>query len=171
MKETNAPETAEKGHFNLVHIVLTLGLIGGFVATYFICVGTGGGLLNTILWFFAVMLPYAALFVLCVARKGLPKFLRNKVGGIVMLVLLIVMLVLTPQLYGWLFWATIAFFFLGGAKVVGGATSSVNITRKDASGNTVTETRRYFGDQTTAAALAAKELESEGYTNVSIEKE
>lgn len=171
MKETNAPEVAEKGHFNLLHILLTIGLIGGFVATYFICVGTSGGLLDTVLWFFAVMLPYVALFILCVVRKGLPGFLHNKTGGIVMLVFLAVMLLLTPKLFGWLFWATIAFFFLGGAKVVGGATSAVTVTRKDANGQTVTETRRYLGDADVAAALAAKELESEGYRNVKIEKE
>lgn len=171
MKETNAPEVAEKGHFNLMHVLVTLGLIAGFVVTFILCVGSGLGVLDTILWFFAVMLPYAALFILCVVRKGLPGFLCNKVGGIVMLVFLVVMLLLTPKLFGWLFWATIAFFVLGGAKLFGGATSAVTITRKDASGQTVTEVRRYVGDADVAAGLAAKELESEGYRNVKIEKE
>lgn len=153
-----------------LHLVLTLGLIVGLGVTFFMSGAVD--FVRILLWLLSSLCPFVLFLLLCYKCKGLPKILRNRVGGWILTVLFAVSLILVPQLaeflYG-LYLIALGYIVLQFVACFApeGGTGTLTITRTDEYGHTTTETRTVYGDMDSAVNQAERDLRSEGYDEIS----
>jgi len=125
-----------------------------------------------LLWLLSSLCPFVLFLLLCYKCKGLPKILRNRVGGWILTILFAVSLILVPQLaeflYG-LYLIALGYIVLQFVACFApeGGTGTLTITRIDEDGHTTTETRTVYGDMDSAVSQAERDLRSEGYDEIS----
>lgn len=164
--EDPAPAARSDHGFCPMQLVVTGGMLVMLVVTSLL--SDCSSFLRTLLWFVSTLTPYAALLVLCVKWKGLPKVFRSRTGGIVLLVLFTAVYLLVPTLTEVLFGICLivtAFFVL---KVVGifAPNGLLTITRQNADGSTTQETRAFYGSAEAALSQAESDLRAEGYEDI-----
>lgn len=160
------PVTRNNRGFCPLQLVAAGGMLVMLVVTFLL--SDCSSFLRTVLWFVSTLVPYAALLLLCSKCKGLPRFLRSKPGGIVLLVLFAAVYLLVPALTELLFGICLvvtAFFVL---KIVGifAPSGLLTITRKNADGTTTQETRAFYGSAENALSRAESDLRAEGYDHI-----
>ena len=165
--EEDSPQSSSgNGGFCPLHLILTVGLLALLVVT-FLC-SDCSSFLRTVLCSVASLVPYVVLPILCLKWKGLPKFFRSKLGGILLLTLFAAIHFFVPMLTEILFGVCAAaaglFFF----KLVSifGPSGTLTITREHADGTTSTETRAFYGSSEEAVARAESDLRAEGYDHI-----
>ncbi len=165
--EEEADNKANQRGYCPLQLILTLGLIVGLGVTFFMSGAVD--FVRILLWLLSSLCPFALFMFLCYKCKGLPRILRNRVGGWILTVLFAVFLILVPQLAEFLYalyliaLTYIVFQFV--ACFAGNGT--LTITRTDENGHTTTETRTVYGDMDSAVSQAERELRSEGYDEIS----
>ena len=152
----------EKRRFSILHLVFTVFSVLWFVLMYIIA--RPHGFLHHALWAIAAVLGFLPAIIISL-KKGLPKFLRNRVGGVLLLIVYLALLLLIQLIYKWLFIVYIAagiIFLLKAFNVI--APDILTIEREEADGTKTIETR-ILGDNPEAdIAAAERQLKSEGYT-------
>lgn len=165
--KSNVPPTKSAPKF--LHILFAIAFFALFVITIVWMDPRGSDIL---FWFAASLFPYAAVLALCRTCKGLPKFLRNKAGGIILLSFIIVSHLLIPfvaKILSILF--CIAFAVTVLPIIIRlllnlGPDGYVTTTGRRADGSTYEETRYYYGDGKAEAEKAADDFKNQGYRDI-----
>ena len=154
-----------KSSFNLLQMLIVLGLLllitGSFFCAYYMDV-------SFFFWLCATLLPYAGLLFLCLCCGGLPKFLRSRAGGIVLLVTFVALHILATLIaivLMILFGIALLFIIL---NIVGifAPDGSVTVTGRRSDGSTYTETRYYRGDSKSASEQLEHEFKEQGFRDI-----
>lgn len=159
-------KTERSGKFAPLHILITIGFIIGVIASYVFT--DTNGLLRKIIWFLAAVGPYVAFLALSLMFGGLPKFLRTRTGGIILLVLCASLFALVPSISTILFIAYLAFGILAYFKSAGRITSAfapkgrISIRSVDSAGNVSVKEVDVYEDMDDAVRSVKNQLESEG---------
>lgn len=164
--EDPTPPTRNNHGFCPLQMVVTGGVLVTLVVTFLL--SDCSSFLRTVLWCVSSLAPYAALLLLCLKRKGLPKFFRSRMGGIVLLALFAAVYLLVPVLTEVLFGiclAATAFFVLKTVNIFG-PSGLLTITRENADGTTTQETRAFYGSAEAALSQAESDLRAEGYDHI-----
>ena len=154
------------GGFCSLQLMITGGLLLCLAVTCLLSDCTG--FLQTLLWLVSSVAPYAVLLALCFKCKGLPKRLRSRTGGILLLAVLVALHLLVPLLAEALFVACAAvagYFFLNLASALG-PDGTITLIRENADGSTTTETHAYYGSSAEAVSRAESDLRAEGYSDI-----
>lgn len=159
---------SDRRDYAFMHGALTIGLLIGAVSSY-IQVGPTD-IVRGALWLLSQLLPYVLLGLLCLWRKGLPRFLQNRFGGILMtLFIQLMQVVVGPQLVEFLYvvyliaLGSVAIRFAGCfASGSGGGELTIDVVDED--GNFISrETRTVYGDMDAAVRQAENEARRDGY--------
>ena len=159
-------KTERSGRFVPLHTVITVGFIIGVIATYILT--DTNGLLRKIIWFLAAVGPYVAFLALSLMFGGLPKFLRTRTGGIILLVICASLFALVPFISTILFIAYLIMGILTYFMSAGRITSAfapkgrISIRSVDSEGNVSVKETDVYEDMDNAVRSMKKQLESEG---------
>lgn len=168
--QKNAPGSPQtprtKPSFKFLHIFIAIGFVLLFVGTYFLMESPETG--DILFWLIASLFPYAALLALCLFCKGVPKIFCSKVGGIILLSLIVIAHLLVPLI------AKILTILCGLALAClllciffsFGPDGSVTTTGRRSDGSTYTETRYYYGDGKDEEKKAAEDFKNQGYRDI-----
>lgn len=159
-------KTKRSGKFVPLHIVITIGLIVGFVVSYFLTDTTG--LLRKIIWFLAAFGPYVAVLAIALMHGGLPKFLRTRSGGIILLAVFAALLALVPFISIFLFIVYLVLGILAYFRAAGTIVSAfapkgrISIRSVNSEGDVSVQDVDVHGDVDDAVRKMKNQLESEG---------
>ncbi len=149
------------------YVPLQMGIFGVTLALLLVMywIANPSGILEHILWILSAAIPFVPIILLLRSKNKFAQKLRNKKGGILLMVLFAVLLLLVQKFYVWL---SIAYLIFGTIFLVKNFTSmmpnTLTIIKEEADGTTSTETR-VIGDDVAAEMRAAEaQLRSEGYT-------
>ena len=152
----------ETRKFSVPHLVMTGISVLLLIVMYLIA--RPHGFLRHVLWMTSSALAFLPMILLS-WKKGLPKFLRNRFGGILMLAVYAVLLLLIQFIYKWLFVVYVIagiLFLLKTFNVI--SPNLLTIVREEADGTVTTEARVLGDDPDADIAAAERELKNEGYT-------
>lgn len=161
-------------HYDPLHVLMTIGLAAGFVISYLVV--SHQGLVNHLAWGLSAISPYIALCYLCIRCGGLPNFLCNRTGGIVLSCFFAIMFILIPYLSGALFTVYLVgggiclALLAGNVGTVVGPTGRITIHRTDADGFTTVQDKDVYGDMDHALRSTETDLRNEGYDNIRTSK-
>ncbi len=159
--------TLKMPKFQPCHIALTLAFFAAIIASFVICIVLE---YNVIISFFASISPVVIPIILFGLIKGVPKFLRNRVGGIITLIITFALFIIVPLIYQVLSFAvlilsmiTVLRFILGFINLLPDV-KPITITTRDSYGHEETTTKYVSEDFGWLDALIMEnDLSSDNY--------
>lgn len=166
--DTNNAPLKQPRKICALQMVLTAAIIVGTIAAYYL--SDTDGYIAQFLCLLCLCAPFAVYVILCVKFRGIPGFLCNKAGGVILLALLLVFLVFVPTISGWLFallsiWAGLTLFkIIGHVPMEGYAyhTEDVVIERADGSREVERVMIDHWSDET-SKEQTDRQLRKSGY--------
>ena len=157
-----APSVKEKRKFSVVHMIMTGSSVLWLALMYLIA--NPNGFINNALWLLAAVIGFLPTIVIS-WKKGLPKFFRSRIGGIILIAIFLISLIFIQFIYMWLCILYIIVGILYFLKLFCIFTPNfLTIVREEADGSTTVEMRILGDNPDSEISAVERELKNEGYT-------